>query len=182
MDDNEKRELKNLIEREVLTPLGMGYQPDDKKYPNFRVSKEMGPQWPDYEYLEWPHYSVTMQVVARPKPHLRVVKENKKMKITKAKLNQIIKEELSKIVNETPEGGLDPRQEVEAGWQLAIDNLAAMGPEKLLAQLADSTHWNTYIFASLALDQIGHTGQRPPPRGDIPGFEWSEELGKLVAA
>ena len=103
------------------------------------------------------------------------------MKLTKAKLNQIIKEELSKIVNETPEGGLDPRQEVEAGWQRAIDALAAMGPDQLLAQLAKSTHWNTYIFASLALDQIGYEGERTPPRGDIPGFEWNDELGKLVA-
>ena len=100
MDDNEKRELKNLIEREVLTPLGMGYAPDDKKYPNFRVSKVMGPQWPDYEYLEWPHYSVTMQVVARPKPHLSLVKENKKMKISKARLKQLITEEINGMMED----------------------------------------------------------------------------------
>jgi len=111
VDDNEKRELKNLIEREVFPLLGMGYAPDDKKYPNFRVSKVMGPQWPDYEYVDWPHYSVTMQVVARPKPdspenarakgtHLSLVRENKKMKLSKAKLKQIIKEEISKVLSE----------------------------------------------------------------------------------
>ena len=101
MTDDEKIQLEKMIEERALEPLGMGIQPDiSDKYPSFRISKVMGPQWEDYEYVDWPHYSVTMQVVARPKPHLNLVKENKKMKLTKAKLNQIIKEEISKLLNE----------------------------------------------------------------------------------
>ena len=102
MTDDEKIQLEKMIEERALEPLGMGIQPDiSDKYPSFRISKVMGPQWEDYEYVDWPHYSVTMQVVARPKPHLRVVKENKKMKLTKAKLKQIIKEEIESVLTET---------------------------------------------------------------------------------
>ena len=84
MTDDEKIQLEQMIEERALEPLGMGIQPDiSDKYPSFRISKVMGPQWEDYEYVDWPHYTVTMQVVARPKPHLSLVKENKKMKLTK---------------------------------------------------------------------------------------------------
>ena len=41
-----------------------------------------------------------MQVVARPKPHLSLVKENKKMKISKARLNQLITEEINNMMED----------------------------------------------------------------------------------
>ena len=100
MTDDEKIQLEQMIEERALEPLGMGIQPDiSDKYPSFRISKVMGPQWEDYEYVDWPHYSVTMQVVARPKPHLSLVKENKKMKLTKYNLRRLILEVLEREIS-----------------------------------------------------------------------------------
>jgi hypothetical protein len=170
MDDNRQVELRAKID-DVLQDMGLEPMDDygDYSLQSIRIDATEGRG--DTNDL---YYRITINVAEpwEPPPentrakgtHLRVVKENKKMKISKATLKKIIKEEIESVLTETTFDAIPIENEAAT----VEDILAVMN-----ARLEKSDMMKgTFIYQ---LNRARHAGYKEKADAALEAMGWTDE-------